>query len=188
MDRVQKAMVIAFKYHKGQIRKVGGAPYIVHVLEVAQILLSEPGISEDVVVAGILHDVLEDTSYTAEQLERDFGPYVLSLIQFVTEPGNGPTATREESIRTWRARKEHIIQASDRASRDQLLVLAADKLSNVTSLQEELHLYGEAIWACFNAPKEDILWYYRSLRSALATKLQDTRLIQLYDLLTVPFQ
>lgn len=184
MDRIQKALMTAFEYHKGQTRKAGGAPYIVHILDVARILLSEPGVSEDVVIAGILHDTLEDTPYTAEQLEQDFGPYVLSLVQFATEPGKGPTATREEKTRTWRARKERMIQACDRASRDQLLVLIADKLANLGGLRDELHLHGDAVWSSFNASKEDTVWYHCSLRSAVAGKLQDTRLFRLYTDLT----
>jgi (p)ppGpp synthase/HD superfamily hydrolase len=180
MDRIQKALITAYKYHRSQTRKLGGAPYIVHILDVARLLLSEPGVSEDVVIAGILHDTLEDTSYTPQQLERDFGPHVLSLVQFATEPGKGHGTTREERKRTWRARKEHTIQACASASRDQLLVLIADKLSNLTSLQEELHLQGDTIWTAFNASQEGIAWYYRALRDTLADKLQDTRLLKRY--------
>ena len=73
MDNVQRALMTAFECHKSQIRKAGGASYIVHILDVARILLSEPGVSEDVVVAGILHDTLEDTPYTAKQFEQEIG-------------------------------------------------------------------------------------------------------------------
>jgi (p)ppGpp synthase/HD superfamily hydrolase len=181
MDRIQRALGVAFEQHRGQRRKVGGTPYIVHILDVARLLLAEPGVSEDVIIAGILHDILEDTHFTAEQLELDFGPYVLSLVHFATEPEKGPETTREEKARTWRARKMHTIEACAAASRDQLLILLADKLSNLASLQEELALHGDAIWPSFNAPKEDIAWYHHTLRAALAEKLQDTRLFKLYD-------
>ncbi len=180
MDRIQKALMTAYECHRGQTRKLGGAPYIVHILDIARLLLSEPGVSEDVVVAGILHDTLEDTPHTPQQLERDFGPHVLSLVQFATEPGKGPGTSKEEGARTWRARKEHTIQACAHATRDQLLVLIADKLSNLASLQEELHLHGDAVWIAFNASKEDIAWYYRTLRFTVVDKLQDTRLFCLY--------
>jgi (p)ppGpp synthase/HD superfamily hydrolase len=151
IDGIQRALRKAFECHKGQTRKAGGAPYIVHVLDVARILLSEPGVSEEVVVAGILHDTLEDTPYMARQLEHDFGPAILSLVRFTSEPGEDHTTTWQEIIRAWRARKEHTIRACDHASREQLLVLIADKLSNLTSLQEEMHLHGEAIWTSFRA-------------------------------------
>jgi len=88
--------------------------------------------------------------------------------------------TRQEKARTWRTRKMHTIEACATASRDQLLVLVADKLSNLASLQEELIFHGDAIWSSFNASKEDIAWYHRTLHSALADKLQDTRLLGLY--------
>jgi (p)ppGpp synthase/HD superfamily hydrolase len=180
MDRIQRALTVAFEQHRGQTRKVGGTPYIVHILDVARLLMAEPGVCEDVIVAGILHDVLEDTHYTAQQLEQDFGPAVLALVLFASEPEKGPETTRQEKARTWRARKMHTIEACAAASRDQLLVLVADKLSNLASLQEELSLRGDAIWSSFNAPKDDIAWYHRTLRAALADKLQDTRLLALY--------
>jgi len=180
MNSIEKALMTAFQCHRGQTRKLGGAPYIVHILDVARILLSEPGVSEDVVIAGILHDTLEDTWYTPLRLERDFGLTVLSLTQFATEPEKGPATTREERHQTWRARKEHTIQDCAHATRDQLLVLIADKLSNLTSLQEEHHLHGDTIWTAFNASKEYTAWYHRSLRTAVADRLQDTRLFRLY--------
>jgi (p)ppGpp synthase/HD superfamily hydrolase len=183
MDKIQKALAVAFACHRGQTRKLGGAPYIVHILDVARILLAEPGISEDVVVAGILHDTLEDTPYTAERLEQDFGPAVRSLVQFATEPEKGPATARAEKIQTWRARKEHSIEACAHASREQLLVFVADKLSNLASLQEELSLGGAAAWSSFNASPKDIAWYHRSLRSAVADRLRDSRLFRLYDCL-----
>jgi len=180
VDRIVKALAVAFEQHKGQTRKLGGAPYIAHILDVARILLAEPGVSEDVVIAGILHDTLEDTHYTAEQLEKDFDPSVLELVLFATEPEKGPETTRKEKTQTWRARKAHTIEACAHASGDQLLVLIADKLSNLASLQEELRLHGDAIWTSFNASKQDTAWHHRSLRSAVADKLQDTRILRLY--------
>ncbi len=183
MDRIQRALAVAFACHRSQTRKLGGAPYIVHILDVTRILLAEPGISEDAVIAGILHDTLEDTPCTAEQLEQDFGFNVLNLVQFATESEKGPAMTREEKTQTWRARKEHSIQACSHASRDQLLVLVADKLSNLASLREELSLCGDTVWGSFNASQEDIVWYHCALRSAVADRLRDSRLFKLYDCL-----
>jgi len=181
MDRIQSALAFAFRQHKGQTRKGGGQPYIVHILDVARLLLAEPGVTEDVVIAGILHDVLEDTPCTPHEIQDEFGDYVLSLVLFATEPDKGPATTRQEKTRTWRTRKEHTIKACAGASRDQLLVLLADKLSNLAALRDELHLSGEQVWDSFNASKEDTAWYYRSLRSAVADRLQDTRLFRLYN-------
>jgi len=181
MDRIQKALAFAFEYHASQIRKAGGVPYIVHILDVARLLLSEPGVSGDVVIGGILHDVLEDTRCTPQDVEREFGGHVLSLVLFATEPDKGPTMTRQEKTRTWRTRKEHSIKACAQASQDQLLVTLADKLSNLTALRDELQLSGEQVWESFNASKEDTAWFHRSLRSAVADKLKDTRLFRLYD-------
>jgi len=187
MDGVQKALAFAFEHHGGQTRKVGGAPYIVHILDVARLLLCEPGVSEEVVIGGILHDLLEDTGCTPQDIRREFGEHVLSLVLFATEPDKGPAMTRQEKTRTWRTRKEHSIKACAQASREQLLIILADKLSNLAALRDDLQLSGERVWEYFNASKEDTAWFHRSLRDAVADRLKDTRLFRLYDRQVDPF-
>ena len=180
MDRIGKALEVSFERHRSQKRKVNGAPYVVHILDVAKYLLSEPNVPEDVVIAGILHDTLEDTDYSPEELEKEFGKKVLDLVNIATEPGHNIKTSREAKKRTWKSRKQHTIDSCRKASREGMMVLLADKLSNLQSIRESVAI-GEPIWKYFNAPKHDIEWYYRSLRSEFKVKIEETRIFKIFD-------
>lgn len=181
MNLILKALEIAFECHKNQRRKGNNAPYIVHILDVAKLLLSEPSASENVIIAGILHDTLEDTIYTVEQLKDDFGVGVLELVQFMTEPDKDNTTSKEEKRLTWKQRKQHTLQACQAATKDQLLILLADKLSNLQSIKDDLITIGDQIWSYFNAQKADICWYYHELGNVFRQRFGSTRLFKLYD-------
>ena len=181
MDPIQKALKIAFECHKGQKRKGNKAPYIVHVLDVTKLLLSELSISEDVVIAGILHDALEDTNYDADQLIEDFGSHILELVQFMTEPDKDSTTSKEEKRQTWKQRKQHTLDACQNATDDQLLILLADKLSNLQSIKDDMVILGDNIWSYFNASKADICWYYHELGKIFGQRIGNSRLFKLYD-------
>lgn len=181
MDRIEKALEVSFERHRSQKRKVNGAPYIVHIWDVAKYLLSEPNVPEDVVIAGILHDTLEDTDYSPEELEREFGKKVLDLVNIATEPGHNIRTSRKEKKRTWKSRKQHTIDSCRKASSEGMMVLLADKLSNLQSIRESYVAIGESIWEHFNAPKHDIEWYYRSLRSEFKVKIEETRIFKIFD-------
>jgi (p)ppGpp synthase/HD superfamily hydrolase len=178
---IQKALKIAFECHEGQRRKVNSAPYIVHILDVAKLLLSEPSATENIVIAGILHDTLEDTSYNAEQLKEDFGSSILNIVQFVTEPGKGNITSKEEKRQTWKQRKQHTLDSCQTATNDQLLVLLADKLSNLQSIKNDLLILSDNIWSYFNAQKADICWYFRELNNIFSQRIGNTRLFKIYD-------
>jgi (p)ppGpp synthase/HD superfamily hydrolase len=113
------ALVFAEQRHYGQRRKVDGAPFIAHPQEVAE-LLRESGASDHVIAAGALHDVLEDTEVTREELARRFGRDVASLVAAVTEdPAIPERARRKAALRG---------QVAE-SSREAALVFAADKIS-----------------------------------------------------------
>lgn len=180
-SKMPDAIAVALEQHAGQVRKCSQAPYIVHLLDVAKHLISEPGVHEDIVVAGILHDTLEDTDYTAEQLEKAFGTTVRKYVEFNTEMAKDNTSPETDKRKTWRLRKEHTIKSCETASREELLILLADKLSNLQALKEDLQIYGDSAWDCFNASKDNIAWYYRALRQVLADRLGETRMFRLLD-------
>ena len=181
MNLIQKALETSFELHKNQKRKANNAPYIVHILDVTRILMSESSASENVIVAGILHDTLEDTCYTAEQLKNDFGPEVLELVQFMTEPDKDNTTSKEQKKLSWKERKQHTIDLCQTASNDQLLITLADKLSNLKSIQDDLVIIGDKIWPYFNAPKSDIYWYYNELGTIFNQRIGDSRSVKLYN-------
>ena len=94
MALIEKAYDTAEKMHEGQLRK-SGEPYIIHPMAAAEIL-AELGMDEDTIVAGLLHDVVEDTEYTKDDLEKDFGSNIALLVDGVTKLGSIKFESKEE--------------------------------------------------------------------------------------------
>lgn len=160
---IEKALVLALEAHQGQRRKGSDTPYIMHSIEVG-LLLSQAGCSDDAVCAGFLHDILEDTPMDIDLVKRKLGERVAELIEFMTEP--------EHNTRPWEQRKQHTIEmVSHTEDREKLLLLLADKLANIRSIQRDQKYLGSGIWDRFNAGKEKQAWYYKSLGDALRPKL-----------------
>ena len=177
-----QALAFAARAHRDQLRKgtaeqpddldefIGsGVPYIMHPVAVGMLLL-EHGASDTVVVAGILHDVLEDTDVNVEILEQTFGADITRLVIAESEP--------DKSL-PWRERKEHTISHLRAAEMDVKLIAAADKLHNVQSIRLDLEKLGEEVWTRFNASKEEQSWYYHSICQALTVKGQSHKLFDL---------
>ncbi len=155
-NRIQKAIVYATQKHAGQTRKGGNIPYIVHPMEVMQIL-SSMGCSDNVIIAGILHDTLEDTNATPEEIKELFGAEVLEIVEHESE----------DKSKTWKERKQHTIDTLKNAPQEVRLVCFADKLSNMRAMWQDLNNVGEKLWDRFNAGKKDIAWYYKSVADVL---------------------
>ena len=187
MTIVNKAIEVAFDKHKGAFRKCGSKdrkiPYIVHILDVAKILMYED-VSDEIIAAGILHDTLEDTDYPPEELKADFGENVYRLVGIATEPNNTLGQTKEQAKATWKSRKEHSIELYGMKQQEELWVPLADKLSNLQSIHDDLLFKGDVLWKIFNAPKDkkdSIAWYYTSLRNAFRDSMEGTRTFTLFD-------
>ena len=174
---IKKALDFAYQAHDGQCRKGGNIPYIVHLFDVAKYLLYEEA-PEAVVIAGILHDTLED-SKTKKQDLIQFGNEVVELVGFCTEDGN--TIDANDQKETWKTRKEHSIKELKTATKNQALVFLADKLSNITAIKEDQIFIGSEIWGRFNAPIEEIEWYYKSILSGLEI-VNYTRMYRLFSI------
>lgn len=153
---IQKAIIFATLKHEGQKRKGTNIPYIVHPMEVMQIL-TELQCTEKVIIAGILHDTLEDTDATLEEIESLFGADVLAIVQ--TES--------EDKSKTWKERKAATIEQIKDDSAETKLVCFADKLSNIRSMYRDKLEVGAELWKRFNADKDSIEWYYRGIAEAL---------------------
>lgn len=155
-QKIHNAIIFATLKHKSQKRKGTDIPYIVHPMEVMQILTA-CGCGEDVITAGILHDTLEDTDTTPEEIKENFGQKVLEIVQ--TES--------EDKSKTWKERKQHTIDDLKKAEEGAQIVCLADKLSNLRSIYADFQTDGNKLWKRFNAPKENIKWYYESVVDAL---------------------
>lgn len=149
---IQKAIIFATLKHKEQKRKGTDIPYIVHPVEVMQILTSL-NCNENIIIAGLLHDTLEDTSTTTEEIKNTFGEKVLDIVK----------SESEDKSKTWKERKQATIDHLENASTEIKLVCFADKLSNIKSIYRDKLELGEKIFERFNASKENIKWYYEEL-------------------------
>ena len=143
----------------GQKRKGSGLPYIVHPMEVWQILRNN-NCSAKVQIAGLLHDTLEDTATTPKEIEAKFGKEVLALVQ--TES--------EDKSKTWKERKQHTIDALAKDSIETMQVCCADKLSNSRAQLYDYKQIGPALFDRFNKESTPELqaWYYKSIVKALS--------------------
>jgi len=152
------AVEFATKAHSGQFRKKTNIPYIVHPLGAAQILM-ELNCPNKIVIASLLHDTVEDTVVTYQDIEEAFGRYVAELVKQVSEP---------DKEASWKGRKTCTIETLKTASCDAALVACADKLDNIRSIRRDYGKLGEKVWERFNASKEDQRWYYWALAEVLS--------------------
>jgi len=155
--RFLKAFLFAAEKHAGQVRKASTTPYIAHLMGVASLVL-EFGGDEDMSIAALLHDVVEDCGGTAmlQEVKRRFGTRVAKMVDGCTDSDTFPKPP-------WRERKENYLRHLKSADADTRLVSAADKLNNVRSILSDYREVGESIWERFNGRREGTLWYYRAL-------------------------
>lgn len=156
---IHKAILFAACAHEGQKRKGSDIPYIVHPFEVAQIL-TDAGVSESVICAGLLHDTVEDTGVTLEEIKREFGNDIAMLVSVMTE----------DKALSWEDRKQQAIHAVNHSmSREAKLLVCADKLSNLRSIKGDLECMGEAVWSKFRRGREKQKWYYGGMIENLSS-------------------
>ncbi|MHA2246927.1 MAG: HD domain-containing protein [Candidatus Hodarchaeales archaeon] len=170
-SKVTQAFEFAYKKHKGMKRKTSGVPYIVHPMSVA-IILMKNNASNNIVAAGLLHDVIEDTDVAFSEIRKIFGRKVTELVRAVTEPKELRKPDSDPKG-TWKQRKQHTIDILLKAEKDVKLLSCADKLSNIKDLIAEYNLLGEKLWDKFNAPRKKQHWYYRSLCNVFASGLEN---------------
>ncbi|MDR7076914.1 (p)ppGpp synthase/HD superfamily hydrolase [Neobacillus niacini] len=160
MDVIEKALQTASKSHEGQYRKNTDIPYITHPVAVGMMLL-KAGYSDEIVAAGVLHDTVEDTPLTLEDIEKEFGAKIANIVEGSSEP--------DKSL-PWIDRKEHTINFLKTASEDIRAVVSADKLHNIRSIIRDYEKIGEEVWKRFNAGKEQQKWYYTNVVESLGTQ------------------
>jgi (p)ppGpp synthase/HD superfamily hydrolase len=153
--RLEEAMRFAAKAHDGQVRKGSGTPYFEHVFAVATIL-DRAGFSEDVVIAGLLHDVVEDTATSFEAVAARFGASICELVRHCSE-----VKTDEQGVkRPWIDRKRDHLTALESAPIEARAIMLADKLHNLISIELDLR-ENRRVWSLFHAERDQVLWYYR---------------------------
>lgn len=163
------AIVFAVRAHAGTERRGKGFPYIVHPMEAVEIVATMTS-DQELLAAAALHDTVEDTDVTIEQIRTEFGDRVAS---FVAAESDKPHQ-RPDSVENWRARKQAAINRIACASRDAKIVALGDKLSNMRAIARDYAQQGDALWDLFHAKDpQDHEWHYRGLADALSD-LRDT--------------
>ena len=157
--RVNKALEFSAKAHSAQKRKGTDIPYISHPYAIGMIL-SNAGCSEDVIIAGILHDTVEDTEVTLEEITAEFGEMVAIIVDGCSEP---------DKTLSWEERKQHTLDELKHASQEIHYVACADKLHNISTMIEEQKIIGDALWQRFKRGKDQQSWYFHGLLDSLAS-------------------
>lgn len=176
-NNIKIAGEFAIDSHFGQVRKNEAIPYVSHLFDVAGILIDNR-FSENLIIAGLLHDVMEDTKKTKEDI----------LALFSEEQGNeiieiilADTETDTEA--SWKQRKQATIDLAKTTDNiEGLLLICADKIANLGSLNKALEIFGDKTWEFFNSGKGNQIWYYESLFIILKDKLpQHPKMMRQYQ-------
>ena len=160
---LDRAIIFAVRAHAGTERRGKGFPYIVHPMEVVSIV-STMTADQELLAAAALHDVVEDTDVSVDQIRAEFGPRIASIVASESDSID-PGVSLEDS---WMARKQAAIRRLQGASREVKMVALGDKLSNLRAIARDYEEQGDALWDLFHAkdPK-DHAWHYRGLADAL---------------------
>ena len=175
---LDRAIVFAVRAHAGTERRGKGFPYIVHPMEAVEIVATMTR-DQELLAAAVLHDTVEDTDTTVEQIRTEFGDRIASLV--ASESDIVVDGVSEED--SWHARKQAAIDRLSHASRDAKIVALGDKLSNMRAIARDYAKQGDELWNIFHAKSpKDHEWHYRGLADSLR-ELQDTYAYQEFELL-----
>ena len=166
---LDRAIVFAVRAHAGTERRGKGFPYIVHPLEAVEIVATMTA-DQELLAAAVLHDTVEDTDTTMEQIRAEFGERVAEIVEAESDEAH----ESQDSIENWRKRKQAAIDRLAGASRDTKMVALGDKLSNMRAIARDYAVQGDALWNLFHAKdRKDHEWHYRGLAASLV-ELSDT--------------
>ena len=185
-ERFERALLYATQVHGGQVRKGTSVPYVAHLLAVAATVL-EYGGSEDMTIAALLHDAVEDQGGLARlaDIRNRFGDRVADIVRACSDSVVNSAAG--EAKDGWRLRKQHYVAHLGSMDRESLLVSLADKVHNARSILRDLRKaeVGKAVWSRFSNPKPETLWYYDELAAAFARLLPGQLAAELAEIVAV---
>jgi len=173
-DRFDRTLLYATHVHGGQVRKGTNTPYVAHLLAAAATVL-EYGGDEDLAIAALLHDSVEDQGGKArlDDVRNRFGEGVARIVEAcsdsLADTGKG------ERKASWRQRKEAYLADLQNANKDILRVSLADKVHNARAILRDLRKpdIGEEVWARFSVSKKQTLWYYHNLADRFCERLSN---------------
>ncbi len=175
--RVLSALQLADQLHARQRRKIGGTPYIAHLLSVAALVIEDGG-DEDEIIAALLHDAAEDQGgeQTLECIADQFGSRVACIVRQCSDSLQSPKPP-------WRQRKEGFLRTIPAVDHSALRIMMADKLHNLRAIKRDL-MRGQAdLWRGFRGGQEGTLWYYRAFIRACRARQDHWMLDEMESLL-----
>ena len=179
---LNKAREFAYRHHKGQTRKAKTIPFTNHldlVYEIAQTLTDD----KNILSAAWLHDVVEDTDVTIEDIEREFGHHIRKYVDIESEN----KLSEKPASDTWRTRKESqlAILRNLKENKEVLIIALSDKIANLLELKQDIYLTGDKVWERFNNKNpDDHKWYHSSFLEIFENNRQifvkNERLLDVY--------
>ena len=169
-DLVSEAIVFSTKAHDGMRRRKSDIPYVLHPMEVA-VIIGTMTDRQEVIAAGVLHDVVEDAGIAIEEIGEKFGVRVMELVASETENKREEMPPEE----TWQIRKEESLEKLRTTDDIDVLILwIGDKLSNIRAIYRDFEVEGNAVWNKFHQSDINVqAWYYRSIMK-YTERLSDT--------------
>jgi (p)ppGpp synthase/HD superfamily hydrolase len=164
-EKFEEALIFATQTHNKQFRKSTKIPYISHLMSVTALVL-EYGGSEDVAIAALLHDAVEDQGgqEMANEIRQRFGEVVAKIVLDCSDTDEMPKPP-------WRNRKEKYLEHLKSANPMSVMVSAADKLHNIRCILSDYRQIGDEVWKRFNAGREDLLWFYFTFGQIISDKM-----------------
>ncbi len=160
---IDRAIIFAVNAHKGQQRKGKGFAYVIHPLE-ALAIASTMTNDQELLAAAVLHDVVEDTHFTIEDIKNQFGDKVAEIVMAETDK-----IYNADNNSTWFERKSATIERLKLASKEVKIVALSDKLSNMRAIARDYSRLGEQVWDLFHVKnRKDHEWHYRGLLASLS--------------------
>lgn len=172
-ELLDRAIMFAVQAHHNSERRGKGFPYIVHPMEAVEIVATITP-DQELLAAAALHDTIEDTDVTVEQLRAEFGDRIANLVHAESDQINGELFNGENEEETWHARKQAAIDRLAAAPHDAKIVALGDKLSNMRAIWRDYQVKGDELWNIFHcSDKAAHEWHYRGLAASLK-ELNDT--------------
>lgn len=164
--RLEKAIRIATIAHKEQKRKGSDTPYIIHPYSVMCIAANATQ-DEDILIACLFHDIIEDVpdKYPREQMVKDFGDRVASIVDGVT---------KDSTLPDWQSRAEAYLKHLElEATNESIIVSCADKTHNLMSMLTDYAEVGDSLWERFKVGAERQLWWYQDVLKVIRNRLPE---------------
>ena len=175
-ELLDRAIGFAVRAHSGTERRGKGFPYIVHPMEAVAIVATITP-DQEMLAAAALHDVVEDTDFTIDDIRSAFGESIASLVEKETDI----EIAEMDSSKSWHARKQAAIDRLAEAPRDAKIVAMGDKLSNMRAIARDYSKVGDDLWNLFHVTdRSEHEWHYRGLADSLR-ELSDTEAFQEFE-------